>query len=272
MLCFVFSSLFLFILSVKSFQTSSSSLPNQILLPSPNTLFPSSHDYFISKVEDSKDLASISELCVDSFSDEKILRNKKNNPFLRLQLNKLIQIQFNELSSRYNTMRILQSTSSSQDLSHTCAILKALGTNHSTPISEEIIGTVELIPHELDLPLLLDINPSFFSRLPLSSSSFNGKIKLPKIANLAVQRKHRKKGIGSALIQSCMQLAMEWGCNYIVLYVEVENISARSLYKSLGFTEMYIDRTEKRYRIANGGLTLRLETASKVLMMKCISE
>ena len=270
MLRFVFSSLFLFVLSVKSFQTSSS-LPNQILLPSPNTLFPSSHDYFISKVEDSRDLASISELCVDSFSDENILRNKKSNPFIRLQLNKLIQIQYNELSSRYNTMRILQSTSSSQDLSHTCAILKALGANHSTPISEEIIGTVELLPHELDLPLLLDINPSFFSRLPLSSS-FNGKIKLPKIANLAVQRKHRNKGIGSALIQSCVLQAMEWGCKYIALYVEVENISARSLYKSLGFTEMYIDRTEKRYRIANGGLTLRLETASKVLMMRCISE
>jgi ribosomal-protein-alanine N-acetyltransferase len=64
------------------------------------------------------------------------------------------------------------------------------------------------------------------------------------ITNIAVHPNFRKKGIGSALVQSLIDHSKAWGCTALTLEVRASNTSAKNLYKKFGFIEEGI---RKRY-------------------------
>ncbi|KIM37916.1 hypothetical protein M413DRAFT_76532 [Hebeloma cylindrosporum] len=55
------------------------------------------------------------------------------------------------------------------------------------------------------------------------------------IAMLSVDKKWRKRGIGSSLVRNSIQAMKEDGVDEIVLETEYDNFAALSLYESLGF-------------------------------------
>ncbi|WP_440287466.1 GNAT family N-acetyltransferase [Desertifilum tharense] len=61
------------------------------------------------------------------------------------------------------------------------------------------------------------------------------------ISNLAVKAIYRRQGIASALLQSCEQMALRWGCPHLYLHVLENNHQARRLYYRLGYRLHRID-------------------------------
>lgn len=57
------------------------------------------------------------------------------------------------------------------------------------------------------------------------------------ISNIAVLPAFRDKGFGSELLDNIEKVALEKGCNNIVLDVDVDNKKAISLYRRLGFQQ-----------------------------------
>ncbi|KAF8152804.1 acyl-CoA N-acyltransferase [Pholiota molesta] len=77
------------------------------------------------------------------------------------------------------------------------------------------------------------------------------------IAMLSVDRKWRKRGIASALVQNSIQAMKADGVDEIVLETEYDNFAALSLYESLGFI-----REKRLYRFyLNGKDAFRLVLA-----------
>ena len=75
------------------------------------------------------------------------------------------------------------------------------------------------------------------------------------IAMLAVEKEHRKRGIGSYLAYQAILKMKEMGCDEVVLETELSNSGALSLYGKLGFTR---DKRLCRYYL-NGGDAFRLK-------------
>ncbi|CAH8515840.1 unnamed protein product [Schistosoma rodhaini] len=75
------------------------------------------------------------------------------------------------------------------------------------------------------------------------------------IAMLAVEKNHRRIGIGSRLVQLAIELMIQDRCDEIVLEAEVDNKAALSLYEQLGF---YRDKRLIRYYL-NGRDAFRLK-------------
>jgi RimJ/RimL family protein N-acetyltransferase len=57
------------------------------------------------------------------------------------------------------------------------------------------------------------------------------------LGGMAIASDHRGKGIGSALVQACIDWARESGAHKIALQVWPHNEAARSLYRKFGFEE-----------------------------------
>ena len=55
------------------------------------------------------------------------------------------------------------------------------------------------------------------------------------IDNVAVDRKSRRQGIASALLETSSNLAVAWGANCVYTHVHADNVAARRLYHSYGF-------------------------------------
>ena len=75
------------------------------------------------------------------------------------------------------------------------------------------------------------------------------------IAMLAVDKPHRKRGIGRELVMRIVQRMKEQGCDEVVLETELSNGAALSLYEGLGFTR---DKRLSRYYL-NGSDAFRLK-------------
>jgi len=58
------------------------------------------------------------------------------------------------------------------------------------------------------------------------------------IANVAVHPEERRKGIASALVRACLDSAYEERAREVVLQVDSDNLGARRLYETLGFSSM----------------------------------
>ncbi|MFD1676027.1 GNAT family N-acetyltransferase [Alicyclobacillus fodiniaquatilis] len=59
----------------------------------------------------------------------------------------------------------------------------------------------------------------------------------PHIQNLCVLEKHRRKGVGTTLMECAETLAKERGFTRIGLSVGTENLTAKKLYERLGYVE-----------------------------------
>jgi len=59
----------------------------------------------------------------------------------------------------------------------------------------------------------------------------------PYLSNLAVDKQFRRNGVGTALVEMCEDLSVEWGHNVLFLHVEETNESAIDFYRRLGFLQ-----------------------------------
>ncbi|GLD97127.1 hypothetical protein PINS_up005810 [Pythium insidiosum] len=75
------------------------------------------------------------------------------------------------------------------------------------------------------------------------------------IAMLAVEKTHRKQGIGSQLVRRAIDLMIAKGCEEVMLETEIVNKGAIRLYENLGFVR---DERLVRYYL-NGGDAFRLK-------------
>lgn len=62
------------------------------------------------------------------------------------------------------------------------------------------------------------------------------------ITNIAVREKHRRQGIGEALLIGIIELAVELGANLIALEVRASNTEAQKLYARYGFVRVRLRR------------------------------
>jgi ribosomal-protein-alanine N-acetyltransferase len=62
------------------------------------------------------------------------------------------------------------------------------------------------------------------------------------ITNIAVWEKHRRQGIGEALLIAMIELAIELDARLITLEVRASNTAAQSLYAKYGFTQVGVRR------------------------------
>ena len=77
-----------------------------------------------------------------------------------------------------------------------------------------------------------------------SASPTMGSVKRPYIANLAVGKPYRRRGIASKLLKHCERTAQSWGFTEIYLHVLDNNSQARQLYGNCGY---HLYRVESSY-------------------------
>lgn len=68
------------------------------------------------------------------------------------------------------------------------------------------------------------------------------------LANVAVHPDHRRKGIGRALVEACIEEAGTLKCRLLILQVKPTNSEARELYERLGFSVMTMRTTWVRQK------------------------
>jgi N-acetylglutamate synthase-like GNAT family acetyltransferase len=107
-------------------------------------------------------------------------------------------------------------------------ILEKGGKIFFAKLEDKIIGTVALMP---------------------KNSSF-------ELTKMAVTDKIQSKGIGSLLMQKCIDEAKNLGLKEIFLFSNTKLDKAINLYKKVGFLEEYFDSSD--YKRANIYMTLKL--------------
>lgn len=124
-----------------------------------------------------------------------------------------------------------------------------------------LVGVVGLDSQIISIP-----NKKFRKLYPLNTPPvFDDEIVLV-LSNLAIRQDKRGQGLAKLIVNFCHKLAKEdWSLENVYLLVDETNTSARKLYNSLGYTEVYRD-TDATCIIAG---QFRLQTAPCVnLCMK----
>lgn len=98
---------------------------------------------------------------------------------------------------------------------HYACIVAAIPANSVTGTKEQIIGTVEL-----------SVRTRYY---------WQGRNEYPYLANLAVNKNYRRKGIGSQLLKYSEQIATNWGFQQLSLHVLASNNQGQQLYLQNGY-------------------------------------
>ena len=99
----------------------------------------------------------------------------------------------------------------------------------------------------------------------------NGSMR-PYLSNLSVVECARGSGIGSELLDACVQAVRDWNANHteIVLQVEEDNPNAIQFYKRRGWEFVFADPTCRRYDTS--GIFLRETRVTKYAMVKRLDD
>jgi len=96
--------------------------------------------------------------------------------------------------------------------------------------------------------------------------NYQDKEYVPVVSNLVVRKDKRGQGLARELMRAAEKQALAWKYKYMLVFVEADNIPARNLYESLGYTDiaavMYDHNT-----VGPGKWFLETRTA-KVLCLK----
>ncbi|MFN8559038.1 MAG: ribosomal protein S18-alanine N-acetyltransferase [Dehalococcoidia bacterium] len=79
------------------------------------------------------------------------------------------------------------------------------------------------------------------------------------IVTVAVEERHRRRGVGELLVAEAIDLARDRGCDVVTLECRVSNTGAQALYEKYGFARAGI---RKRYYTDNGEDALIMTTPS----------
>lgn len=66
----------------------------------------------------------------------------------------------------------------------------------------------------------------------------------PYLSDLVVSPRHRRKGVGTALIRACEEACTSWGYDRMYLKVAEGNVAAQRLYENLGY-QVYLPKNDK---------------------------
>lgn len=133
----------------------------------------------------------------------------------------------------------------------------------ATDSNDNIVGFVEILNSKLQEhhSYVLGITDTYIDRVP-------------KIVNLSVAPKYRRSGLGTLLVERCIekaqkdQLLYNHKSNQIILTCDSDNVSAINFYSRLGF-EVIIEERDVRYNLQ--GIFLGTEKISKKLLRKYLS-
>jgi len=98
----------------------------------------------------------------------------------------------------------------------------------------------------------------------------NQKIFTLVLANLAVRRERRGRGIAKELVRACEIIARDWGYESISLLVDSENKAARKLYSKMGYKTVF--RDDSATCILPGDYNLRTAECINFCLQKNISK
>mmetsp|Transcript_11908 Transcript_11908/g.15670 ORF Transcript_11908/g.15670 Transcript_11908/m.15670 type:complete len:132 (-) Transcript_11908:385-780(-) len=87
----------------------------------------------------------------------------------------------------------------------------------------------------------------------------------PLVANLAVSKKLRRRGVGAKLVRRTEACASEWEYDEIVLLVDAENEPAQRLYNKLGYETLWRVGGASKIDVTD---TVRTVRATNVAMAK----
>lgn len=76
-----------------------------------------------------------------------------------------------------------------------------------------------------------------------TNSTTSAKRRMLSIDDLGVEETLRNQGIGTKMMEQLGDLARQWGCSSICLYVDAPNESAQAYYKKCGFSVRNIGMT-----------------------------
>lgn len=174
-------------------------------------------------------------LCMEVFFSESTSMKPNNAftllPFLRKPVRKYL---LRQLYSKLSSTMLL---ALGQPYRH---MLQAIDNNGTLlGYAEVYLCDAELCFDELSkqIQLTLPASPSTTSNQPHSS--------LPKIANLAVSPLARQQGIGTELVNRCIDISRHWGYDDSFLTVEPENTAAVKFYQRMGFEPLHVTRGTK---------------------------
>ena len=90
------------------------------------------------------------------------------------------------------------------------------------------------------------------------------------MANLAVRRNRRGRGIAKNLIAAAEQNARDWGFSQVHLLVDSENLPAQKLYRKLGYSLLF--KQEDATCVASGPVGLKTQDCVNLCMRKSVKK
>ena len=106
-------------------------------------------------------------------------------------------------------------------------------------VRERLVATLRDQPNSLVLLALHDGRPVGVAICFFGLSTFQAR-PLLNIHDLAVVPARRGQGVGRALLNAAARCAIERGCCKLTLEVQEDNMRARRLYESFGFTDFVV--------------------------------
>jgi len=89
------------------------------------------------------------------------------------------------------------------------------------------------------------------------------------LANVAVSPDYRGLGIARQLCLACEEQVLDWGYDSLLLLVEAENTPAVTLYKRMGFREIFRDNEAKASKAVAYGRSANLKTIQVCTVGMC---
>lgn len=160
---------------------------------------------YIIRVSRSEDLEQNAEILAESFHSRSGWMGYVY-PLLRLGIYEDLRNRFRSATPHY-----------------TCLVAVESDRSGSMELSKGVAGTVEMGLR----------SPSLWQDTPSSSTSRHHRELY--ISNLAVKATSRRRGVATALLHACEQMALSWGFQHLYLHVLENNHQARRLYYRVGY-------------------------------------
>ena len=243
----------------------------------------------ISKIETSDDAYAAAKLSIDVFFKENLppvndgsIFSKMQEPFRVNAREKMIKTLFSrhlaELNARLGKPNCLilkaVDEQSGKIVGFVEMFMSPCIVDAKCGVEECFIAGTELVEGASVNGAAFDVNENYKDAKILgiatsketAAAAANNILYYPKIANLAVSQDIRRRGLGSRLLEQCLETAKQWKYPTVVLQVEQPNTRAKEFYLSQQFDLVNMDTTTKAWDVSEW--ELKLVPTSKYFMKK----